>query len=503
MPPASPVYDDPALMPLKTLLLAVLALAIGYIVGLPLGAVTSLGRNARAAGGASDPAPGGSTTLPSTKPASSGHAPSSADASNPLGAKLLEIYDLYAEPGFLAFFGEFDEKAAALLGSQSTDALRALALEWSHRGDDAVPKEALCAAFMHWALRDPGAAWQAAMAAPEKSKADALTGCLRALSASDHLAALAKAESIADKKLRGQLRQEIAGSESSRFWKPEPLARRLLAIPERERPKGLLKEVMESWAQRHLAAALEFAKAMPQEEREETLAELCQGVAFFDRDEAIRIAGTIRDPRRSAETWRGILSSLGEAHPGEAASLLESLPLEQMDPEVFKCVRHLHLPPEAMGRIAARLTGENRDEFLSNVFDKSFQFSSQQLQARLDAIELQPEDGPWVERVVQRMTDLSPDATLAWAGGLPESRMRDFAFAGAKEDLIEHKPAEAMRLAAGIQDENKRLREMRSGLDQWLRHDRVAAIGWLRGAGAQILPAAERERWLGLSGAKP
>ena len=321
MPPASPVYDDPALMPLKTLLLAVLALAIGYIVGLPLGAVTSLGRNARAAGGASDPAPGGSTTLPSTKPASSGHAPSSADASNPLGAKLLELYDLYAEPGFIAYFGEFDQQAAALLGSQSTDALRALALEWSRATDDQIPEEALSAAFMHWALRDPGSAWQAAMAAPGKNRVRALAGCLRAMSTSDPLAALKKAESLADEKLRDSLKSSFT-NEARRFWNPEPLARRLLAMPESERPKGLLKEVMESWTASHLSAALEFAKAMPQKEREEILAELCRGLAFIDRDEAIRIAGTIQDPRRSAETWRSILSSIGEAHPGEAASLL-------------------------------------------------------------------------------------------------------------------------------------------------------------------------------------
>lgn len=489
-------------MSLKPLLLCVVALAIGFIVGLPMGALSSM-RSGSPGLASGESASSGGASGASLPPASSSGRPQPGAASVPegLGGKLRELFESHAETGFIfSYFDAFDEKAAELLAAQGTDALRALALEWG-RGAD-VRDELLSAVFMHWALRDPGSAWRAAMGASKEKRASALTGCLRALSASDHLAALKILETVADEGLRKSVKNGFEKS-AQRFWKAEPLARRLLEMPESDRPKGLLKEVMQSWASRHLRAALDFAEAMPAKERKEILPEFCEGLIWFDQDTAIRIANSIQDPARSAEAWSGILRAFGEITPESAALMMESLPLEQMDTDLFSVQNSSRLPPDVVGRIASRLTGESRDEFLASAFGNAFVLNLSQLQARLGALELQPGDGPWVEHVMERMMQISPDAAIAWLQGLPESRLRDHALAGAREDLMDRRPAEAMRLAASIQDDEKRLNEMRGGLDQWLRRDRAAAIGWLRSSGGSMLPAAERDRWLSLSGAKP
>lgn len=491
-----------ARMSFKPLLLCLVALAIGFVVGLPMGALSLMRSGPRgSASGASGPFGAANGAL--LPPASSSGRPQPGAASVPdtLGGRLGELFESHAETGFIfSYFDAFDEKAAELLAAQGTDALRALALEWS-RGPD-VKGEMLSTVFMHWALRDPGSAWQAAMGAQKDRRGDALEGCLRALSASDHLAALKKLETVADEELRKSVKNGFEKS-AQRFWKAESLARRLLEMPESDRPKGLLKEVMQSWASRHLRGALDFAEAMPAKEREAILPEFCEALAWFDHDEATRIARSIQDPARSAEAWSGVLRAFGEIAPELAGPMMESLPLEEMDAKLFERLEASQLPLDVIGRIASRLTGDSRDEFLSRVFLNASLFSSSQLQARLDAIELQPEDGAWVEHVMGRMMEISPDAAINWLQGLPESRLRDYALAGAREDLMDRRPAEAMRLAASIQGGEKRLKEMRIGLDQWLRRDRAAAIGWLRSSGGNVLPAAERDRWLSLSGAKP
>lgn len=398
-------------------------------------------------------------------------------------------------------WSEFDRQAADLINGYDTAVLSALAIQLGQTKKSATPTAALSAVFMHWARRDAGAAWQAALGALPEHRAEALAACLLATTSTDHLAALKRVDEIKDESLREQAKQ-ILTDKADRFWQPEAQARRLIAMPESERPKDLLEKTILSWASQHLRPALDFVKSLPQFEREALLPEFCMVLAFFDDEEAKRLASSIQDPKRSAEAWKGIVESYDQSNPGLATALMESLPLEQMDPKFFDRRPYGGLPADAAGRIAARLTGKSRENFLKRAFDNSFLLNGRALQSLLNAVELQPEDGPAVEKVMQRMMQFTPDSALAWADALPESPLRDHVIAEASESIEERDRPRALQMAASVQDEKLRLKTMRSHMESWLQIDRTAAIAWLKSAEGNLMPADERDRWLRLSGTR-
>lgn len=398
-------------------------------------------------------------------------------------------------------WSEFDRQAADLINGYDTVELSALAIQLGETKKSATPTEVLSAVFMHWARRDAGAAWQAALGALPEHQAEALAACLLATTSIDHLAALKRVDAIKDKSLREQAKQ-ILTDKADRFWQPEAQARRLIAMPESERPKDLLEKTVLSWATQHLRLALAFVTSLPPSEREALLPDFCRVLTFFDDEEAKRLAASIQDPKRSAEAWKGIIQSYDESNPDLATALMESLPLEQMDPKFFDRRSNFGLPADAAGRIAARLTGKSREIFLQRAFDNSYLLNGRALQSLLNAVELQPEDGPAVEKVMQRMMQFTPDSALAWADALPESPLRDHVIAEASESIEERDRPRALQMAASVQDEKLRMNSMRSHMESWLQNDRTAAIAWLKSAEGNLMPADERARWLRLSGAK-
>lgn len=486
----------------KTSIIALLLLGIGYVIGLPLGRMSAW--RAVPPSVLSDSSDKSARHQRTARPEP--NAAAGADTSLP--ARLRAILENEKSLGAGSDMTGFDERSAELLRGVSTEALRAAAIELTQsKKKNAAPDDVVRAIFMEWARREPGAAWDVAMKSIPNSKsstlaASALAGCLIALSTTDYLAALKRADAIPNEVLREEVQKSFQGN-AVRFIDPEPLARRLLAMPAGERPKDLLKSTIFTWGQRHLRAALDFTKTLPQAEREEVLPMFCQTLAIFDGAEAERQASTIQDPKRSAEAWRGIYSHYSEFSPEIAADLLERLPVEQMHPSFFDHLNYdFKLSADLSANIAARLTGKSREEFLSEVFRGASIVSDKALQRLLDTIELRPEDGKCITSVVQRLMRSSPDNGLAWAGSLPESPLRDHVMAEASEWVREKDRAHSMVLSASIQDETKRLESLRSNIESWLQNDRSAAVAWLKSANSNMMPPEERDRWLKLSGAK-
>lgn len=482
-------------MTLRPAIIALILTGTGFVVGLPLGRMGS----PVAAGG---PGAGGKSSQPPSAiklPTSKKHARSAAGET--LVSRLCTLHEREASQSFLADWTAFDATAAEWLNARSTAELGALAVDLSQAKKGAAPAEVLRTVFMHWARRDAGPAWKAALAALPEHRADAVAACLLALSVSDHLAALRRLESIADEALRRDAGR-ILIENAERFWQPETLARQLSAMQEDDRPKGLFDKVILSWASHHLRPAVEFVKSLPQTDRERVLGEFCGVLAYIDGEEARRLAATIQDPKLSAEAWKNIVACYDEVDPDLAASVMESLPLEQMDPRFFDRRSNHSLSPEVVGRIASRLTGKSREAFLHQTFEHAFMVNGRELQAQLDAIELWPEDGKALSGLVRRMMRFSPGGALAWAQSLPESPLRDHVLADVSDSLGERDRLRAVELAAGVQDEALRTRTMRSQIESWLQNDRAAALAWLRSADENLLPAEERTRWLRLSGAR-
>lgn len=487
-------------MTLKTPILAFLLLGIGYVVGLPLGKMNadSAANESEVSDGSgpSDHSQPATATRASKKPQTSATATTLTD-------QLCALHEREKGGSFLADWSTFDATAAEWLNARSTAELSALAIQLSQTKKSTVPDEVLRAVFMHWARRDAGAAWQAALGALPDHRADALAACLLALSASDHIAALKRVESIVDESLRKEAKK-VLNQNADRFWQPESLARRLAAMAASERPKDLLNKTIQSWASHHLRSALDFVKSLPQTDREEPLGDFCQVLAYFDASEAERLAGTIQDPKLAANAWKGIVMAYEEVNPDLAATVMESLPLEQMDPKFFDHRSNSGFSADVAGRIAARLTGKSREHFLQQVFANSYLITSHQLQSLLNAIELQPEDGKAMSRVVERMMHFTPDSALSWAQSLPESPLRDHVFAKASTSIRDNggDRLQAIQMAADVQDEALRTKTLRSNIEDWLQNDRKAALAWLKSANGNLLPAEESARWLRLNGAK-
>ena len=487
-------------MSLKTPIVALLLLGIGYVVGLPLRKMSVF--DAAVESDASD----NSEPLALSKhTASSGPSkkPKTSSAGSTLTDQLCALHERESSKSFLTDWSTFDATAAEWLNARSTAELSALAIQLSQKKKSAVPDEVLRAVFMHWARREPGAAWQAALGALPERRADALAACLLALSATDHIAALKRVESIADESLRSEAKK-VLNQNADRFWQPESLARRLVTMAASDRPKDLLHKAIQSWASHHLRSALEFVKSLPQTDREEPLGDFCQILAYFDAPEAERLAGAIQDPKLAANAWKGIVMAYEEVNPDLAAEVMESLPLEQMDPKFFDHRSNSGFSADVAGRIAARLTGKSREHFLQQVFANSYLITSQQLQSLLNAIELQPEDGKAMSRVVERMMRFSPDSALTWAQSLPESPLRDHVFADVSTSIRDNggDRLKSIQMAANVQDEALRTKTLRSQVEDWLQNDRKAALAWLKSANGNLLPAEERARWLRLNGAK-
>lgn len=484
---------------LKVTIIPLLFLGVGFVVGLPMGAADGRRASAKAE---EEKAAVAKLTGEDENSSARGSSKKKATADdNSLLARLLAIYESETNEGRTSYWTDFDARVAELLNGCGTAELSALAVQFSQAKTNPAPPEVLRAVFMHWARRDAGAAWQGALAALPNHRAEALAGCLLAMSATDHLAALKRVDAITDESMRKDAKK-ILNDTAERYWQPEALTRRLLAMPESERPKDLLKKTIISWASQHLRTALDFVKTLPQKEREKVLPDFCMALGYFDGEEARRLAASIQDPKLSAEAWKWVVWSYQETNPDEAMSLMESLPLEQMDASFFDARANLYFPAEAAGRIASRLTGKSRENLLSQVFKSAFLVNGRQLQAQLDAIELQPEDGPAIKPVMRRMMKYTPDSALAWADSLPESPLRDHVMAEASDAIGEHDRQRALQMAAGVQDEKLRVTTMRSQMESWLQNNRTAAIAWLKSAEEDIMPAEERSRWLRLYGAK-
>lgn len=486
---------------LRAYIIALTFFGIGCVIGLPVGAV--LRRTAPEVSDSSDKSgrikPAGAT---GKKPAAA-----ATNAENPLAAQLRAILENERSLGAGGEMTGFDGRAAELLRGLGTEALRADAIELAQSKKSDTPEEVLRTIFMEWARREPGAAWDAALKAIPNSRssalaANALAGCLLATSATDYLAALKRLDGIADESVRGVTKEKLERN-ATRFVQPEPLARRLAAMPESERPKGLLKDTMMTWGQRHLHAALDFTKSLPQEDREQLMPMFCQVLAVVDEAEAERQAASIQDPKHSAAAWSGIFSIYNEFNPDLAIDLLQRLPVEQMDASFFADIRSgFHLPAEVVAGIAARLTGKSRENFLSSAFQGSYLINDKALQTMLNAIELQPEDGKCINAVVGRLIRTSPDTALAWADSLPESPLRDHVMAEASERVRETDREKSLTMSGSIQDDTLRLKALRSNIESWLQNDRVAAVAWLKSARSNVMPPEERDRWLHLSGVR-
>lgn len=487
-------------MSLKSFIIALLCVAIGYVIGLPMGALFG-GASSDGADSPGQANPRGKTQR--TSHASPGEKPTAeAAADNSLLAKLLAIHEGEANEGWALVWTDFDARVAKLLSGRTTSELSALAAQLAQTKRNRAPDKVLRAVFMHWARRDAGAAWQAALGALPEHRAEALAGCLLALSATDHLAALKRVDAITDESLRADAKK-ILDENASRVWQAELLVRRLVAMPESDRPKDLLKNAINSWATHHLRAALDFVKTLPQTDREKMLPDFCNALALVDVEEAKRLASDIQDPKLSARAWRAVVGGISMTNPELATAFMETLPLEQMEPEFFeRGIITTTIPADAAGRIAARLTGKSRENYLADAFRRAYLMSGHQLQAQLDAIELLPEDGRAIEPVVRRLMRFTPDSALAWADALPESPLRDHVIAEASDGVAERERERALQMAAGIQDEKLRVKTMNSRVESWLQNDRTAAIAWLKSAQANQLPADDRARWLKLSGAK-
>ncbi len=482
-------------MSLKTLILALVFLGIGYVIGLPIGAMRLSSQHSTDQSDRSD----------KTQRTADTHAPKKQTptpaSDNSLLAKLRAIFESESNEDRISDRAEFDQHVTELLNSRTTSELSALASQLAQTKKSNTPAEVLRAVFMHWARRDAGAAWQAALSALPEHRAEAVAACLLAMSATDHLAALKHADSIIDESLRKDA-TKILDDNAARVWEPAALTRRLLAMPESERPKDLLKQTINSWALQHLRAALDFVKTVPQADREKLLPDFCMVLAHIDVQEAKRVASSIHDPKQSAHAWKNIVGTIGELNPDLAMAFMETLPLEQMEPEFFESGSQFYQPAETAGRIAARLTGKSRENYLGQLFSSAFLMNGKQLQAQLDAIELQPEDGPAMKPVVSRLMRFNPDNALAWADALPESPLRDHVMADASDGLADHDRQRALKLAASVQDEKLRVKTMNSRVESWLGNDRAAAIAWLKSAQGNLLPADDRARWLRLSGVK-
>lgn len=485
-------------MSLKSLILALVFLGIGFVIGLPMGAV-------RVSPGHSTDQSDRLDSSDKAQRTASAHASKKQTTTpaddNSLLAKLRAIFESESNEGRISDRVESEQRVTELLNGRATSELSALASQLMHTRKSNTPAELLRAVFMHWARRDAGGAWQAALGALPEHRAEALAACLLVMSATDHLAALKRADSIIDESLRKDAKK-ILDDNAARVWEPAALTRRLIAMPQSERPKGLLEKTVLSWATQHLRPALDFVKSLPPSEREALLPDFCMVLALVDDEEAKRLAASIQDPKRSAEAWKRIVESYDELNPELSTALMETLPLEEMDAEFFDRRSNFSFPAEAAGRIAARLTGKSRENFLRETFANSFLVPARQLQAQLDAIELQPEDGRAIEPVVQRMMRFTPDSALAWADKLPESLLRDHVMAEASDAIGEHNRQRALQMAATVHDDKLRVKTMRSQMESWLQSNRTAAIAWLKSAEGNLMPAEERARWLRLSGVK-
>lgn len=287
---------------------------------------------------------------------------------------------------------------------------------------------------------------------------------------------------------------------------PERQLRALLSIPVLDRPKGKLMDLMREWAKTDFRGALAFAKALPLPERDEVLADFVEVLALLDKPAAGLLADSIQDRKLKARAWAGILQMWMSVDADEGFRVFESLPLEQMDPEVFRFGNNImdEVEPELLGRVAVRLEGAQRDAFLNQVFGYMMVVaSSDRVHRLLAAMEPTIDDGGrWVDTLVFRLKTEDPAKAGKWVMELPEGRMRDDALKAWSEVIMERDAAQAMAALALVKDEETRQTAMGERLKHWLRKDRAAAVAWLKRGASAWMPKPELERWLKLSGAK-
>ena len=286
----------------------------------------------------------------------------------------------------------------------------------------------------------------------------------------------------------------------------EAQLRAFLSIPAQDRPKGKLKDLMRDWAKEDFRGALAFAKTLPLPERDEILSEFAVVLAMVDKAAAAPLADSIQDRKLQAKAWSRILETWMSVDADEAFRVFESLPLEQMDPEVFKFGSNIldDVEPEMLGRLAVRLEGAQRDAFLNQVFGYlMIVASSDRVHRLLAAIEPTTDDGGrWIGTLMFRLKTEDPAQAGKWVMELPEGRMRDDALKAWSEMMMEQDGPQAMATLALIKNEESRQTAMGERIKSWLRRDRAAAVAWLKRGASAWMPKPELERWLRFSGAK-
>lgn len=478
-------------MSLKSVLIVLILAGIGYVIGLPMGAMFG-GEDAPPAN-----AIAGNDSDDDSRPDSPAASASPRARVQSLTARIIAQEDWQKIRALL-------DQAKPVISQLSLDETRALVREQLAATRKSGTDDLLRLLFARWMALEPSAAWSAAESADEDHRLAALGGCLRQMCATDVLAAWRRAESVKNEQCRSQLLNELR-RQVMESGDPMSTARKLVALSGKDRPTGLLPRVMEAWGKQNLADALAFAETPPVPDREEALVPLCQLTASIDRDAAVRLAATITDKKKATDAWRGVLGDWLMIDLEWCAGILEQAPLDQLDADIWDNVgAPFDMPPDALRRICDLLPEKQREAFCEKLFREADNMPLAETHRRMDAIGMTEDDGgAWAGKLATTLFKIEPDSTRRWAAALPPGRLHDSVMQQLIPVLARESPPDAITMLGSIADAEARSDAFGEVIGQWLRSDRPAATRWLQGAASSVLGADEKKRWLRFAGALP
>lgn len=239
------------------------------------------------------------------------------------------------------------------------------------------------------------------------------------------------------------------------------------------------------WAKQDPAAAMAWAAGLAGNEKGSAMAGVVGQVATTDPAKAWGMVATM-DEGSQSRAYRDIAEKWGAKDYAEAERQIASLPADQQAAALTAALEGLSKkdPKQAVLKLASIPEGEERDDATRTAVDYWSRDNAKEAAAWVVANADDSAKGAALREVMPNYVTQDPKGALAFANGLPAGEVRDGALASYVFSNRAESPADLMKVAETIGDEESRNRTQQMTAMRWMAEDSKAANEYIQSSSA-------------------
>lgn len=239
------------------------------------------------------------------------------------------------------------------------------------------------------------------------------------------------------------------------------------------------------WAKQDPKAALAWASSLTGNDKNSAMGGVIREVANTDPAKGWAMVAQM-DADSQASAYRDIAGKWGAQDYAEAERQIASLPADQQVAARSAALEGLSKkdPEQAVGKLATIAAGESRDKVTRVAVDNWSRTDAAKAAAWVMASADESAQQGAVDSLMPNYVAQNPQAALAFAKGLPAGDTRDTALTSYVFTDRTMPPAERIKVAQNIGDENARSRSLTVTAGMWMMEDPKAANEFIQSSDA-------------------